>query len=84
MSWLSVLRRGAAFSGLALTLSVRLGMAAMLFVTHRDKSMKVFRKGLADQDLPAEVVEELSRAYDAGQIHFRELVRNRGPWGLEP
>jgi hypothetical protein len=84
MSWLSVLRRGAVLSRLALTLSVEVGMAAMLFVTHRDKSKKAFRKGLSDQDLPAEVVEELSRAYDAGQIHFRELVRSRGPWGFEP
>ena len=84
MSWLSAMRRGAALSCLALTLSVELGMAAMLFVTNRDRSKKVFRKGLADQDLPAEVVEELSQAYDAGQIHFRELVRSRGPWGFEP
>jgi hypothetical protein len=60
--------------------TLEVGMAGMLFVTRRDASKKHFRKALVEEDLPAEVVEQLSEAYNDGQIHLRELVRSRAPW----
>jgi hypothetical protein len=67
-------------AGLITVLSVEVGMAGMLFITRRDASKKIFRKALAEEDLPAEVVQQLSEAYDEGQIHLREIVRSRAPW----
>lgn len=67
-------------AGLITVVTLEVSMAGMLFVTRRDASKKYFRKALSEEDLPAEVVEQLSEAYNDGQIHLRELVRSRAPW----
>lgn len=80
LSWTSSLRRAFGIAGLITVLSVEVGMAGMVFVTRRDASKKIFRKTLVEEELPAEVVQELSEAYNDGQIHLREIVRSRVPW----
>ena len=80
MPWTSRLRHAFGIAGLVTVATLEMSMAGMLFVTRRDASKKYFRKALADEDLPAEVVEQLSEAYNDGQIHLREIVRSRALW----
>jgi hypothetical protein len=80
MSLTSSLRRTFGIAGLITVLTVEVGMAGMMFVTRRDASKKIFKRTLSDQELPAEVIQELSEAYNEGQIHLREIVRSSAPW----
>jgi hypothetical protein len=59
---------------------VEVSMSGMLFITRRDSSKKIFKRTLLDEELPEEVVQKLSEAYEEGQIHLREIVRSRAPW----
>ncbi len=78
MARFSTLRQATATSWLALLMVTELGKAAMIHAARRDASKRIFQRTLADQHLPAEVVDELSAAYEAGQIRLRDLVRDRG------
>ncbi len=78
MSSVSRLRRGASLAGAALGLALEAGKVGALYLTQREASAKAFRRALVEENLPAQAVRELSKAYRSGQIHLREIVRGRG------
>jgi len=74
----SGLHRAISLARIGLSLAVEAGKMAAVYSTQREASSKAFRHTLTGEQLPAQVVEELSAAYRAGQIRLREIVRARG------
>ncbi len=61
-----------------LGLVTEVSKAAIMHNTRKNRSKKRFREVLSRQDLPPQVVAELSRRYDESLPSIREIVRDRG------